>query len=262
MSETKSVSVVESFRKTVTLMEPQIKAALPSQIPSERFIRTLMTTIQMNPAVLECSRESVLSAVMQSAQQGLLADGKEAAIVKYGERAQFLPMVSGIMKKVRNSGEISAWSVQVVKQNDKFELQMGDDEKIVHTPALSDRGKTVGAYSIVTLKDGEKSREFMNIDEIEAIRTRARAKDSGPWKTDYDEMAKKTVIRRHSKRLPMSTDLQNAIQAVDDLYDLEPKQESAPVTVKSSRLSEAVKEKPKQIQELEIAQPGDEEAPI
>lgn len=238
MSTGKALSPVEGFRKTVSLMEPELKKALPGHIPSEKFVRTLMTTVQLNPTVLECTQQSVLSAVMQSAQHGLLADGREAAIVKFKDSAQFIPMVAGIMKKVRNSGEITTWSVQVVKENDKFEMKLGDEEKIVHEPALKERGKTIGAYSIVTLKDGEKSREWMDIEEIESIRARSRAKEFGPWKTDYDEMAKKTVIRRHSKRLPMSTDLQETIHAVDELYDMNT-EEPKPIAVQS-RLEKAI----------------------
>jgi recombination protein RecT len=105
-----------------------------------------------------------------------------------------------------------------VKERDEFDYQLGDEEKIVHKPALSNRGKTVAAYSIVKLKSGDVSREYMPVDEIEAIRRRGRSPDEGPWVTDFDEMARKTVFRRHYKKLPKSSDLDNVLSADDETF--------------------------------------------
>ena len=212
------LTVINEVRKSITAMQPQFKAALPSHVNAEKFTRVVMTAIQQAPDLLECDRRSLYHACMRAAQDGLLADGREGAIVKFKGTAQWMPMVAGIMKKVRNSGEISTWSVHVVKENDEFDYQLGDHEQIIHKPAMRNRGNTVGAYSIVTMKDGEKSREFMDIDQINAIRTRSRSGNSGPWASDFDEMAKKTVVRRHSKRLPMSTDLDELLRQDDQLF--------------------------------------------
>lgn len=209
---------IDELRGNLTRMNPQFKSALPSHVSVEKFQRVLLTAVQQNEVLLGADRASLYGAAMRAAQDGLLPDGREGAIVTFSGKAQWMPMVAGIMKKVRNSGDISTWSVQVVKENDTFDFQLGDDERIDHKPSLSSRGKTIGAYSIVTMKDGEKSREWMNVDEVEAIRKRSRSGSSGPWVTDYDEMAKKTVVRRHAKRLPMSTDLDAMIHSDDDLF--------------------------------------------
>jgi len=201
----------------------------------DKFTRVLMTGIQQNPALLEADRRTLFAAIMRAAQDGLLPDGREGAIVTFKSQgkpepqAQWMPMVAGIMKKVRNSGEIMSWSVQVVKENDDFNYELGDEERITHKPALNARGKTIGAYSIVKLKSGETVREYMGMEEVEAIRKRSRSATSGPWVTDFDEMAKKTVIRRHSKRLPQSTDLDQVLNADDTLFMPEQNQpEAAP----------------------------------
>ena len=213
---------ITTFNKGLTAMRPEFSKALPPQITPEKFERVCATAIAMNPRLLETDRRSLYGAMTKCAQDGLLPDGREAALVVYGKETAYLPMVAGIMKKVRNSGEIGNWSVHVVREHDDFDYELGDEERIVHKPARKDRGEVIGAYSIVALKNGEKSREYMDVAEIESVRTRSRAKDSGPWKTDYAEMCKKTVIRRHSKRLPMSTDLDQVIRRDDEYVDLDP----------------------------------------
>lgn len=244
----KAITPIESIRITLSGMEPQFKAALPPHIKPERFIRTVMTAIQTNATLVTADKASLLAACMRSAQEGLMPDGREAAIVTYQLKsgivqAQLIPMVSGIMKKVRNSGDISTWSVNVVKENDYFIYELGDDERIIHRPTLKDRGETVAVYSIVTMKNGEKSREIMSVEEVSSIKSRSRSKNNGPWVTDFDEMAKKTVIRRHSKRLPMSTDLDDFIRQDDNIFDVDSSEKDVPKveSKKSSpRLSSAI----------------------
>lgn len=236
------IALIDEVRGALTKMAPEFQKALPKHVSVDKFQRVVMTSFQQNPDILNADRRTLFMACTRAAQMGLLPDGREGAIVKYGNQAQFLPMVAGLMKMVRQSGEISAWSVQTVHENDEFDYEMGDNEFIRHKPALKNRGELVGAYSIVTLKDGEKSREFMNADEVEAIRKRSRSGNSGPWQTDKGEMYKKTAVRRHVKRLPLSTDLD-----VDFHEDEIPGETPAPVTAppaetakRKSRLQAAV----------------------
>lgn len=224
---TEQVNPVAVFRHELDNMSGQFQAALPAHIPVERFCRVLMTAAQQNPDMLKCSRRSIWNSAMKAAQDGLLPDGREGAIVKYGSDAQWMPMIAGIRKKVRNSGEIATWDVHVVYEKDFFKFALGDDPRIIHEPALGNRGKPVAAYSIAVLKSGEKSREVMSVDEIEDIRNRSKAKNNGPWVTDWSEMARKTVARRHSKVLPMSTDLDDLIRRDDELYQFDDAKEQA-----------------------------------
>lgn len=238
---TNTVEKVNPAREIQHQLDGQMEkfaAALPAHIPAERFARVLATAIQSNPALMRVERRSLWQSAMKAAQDGLLPDGREAALVVYrdrqrGEIAQYMPMIGGIRKKVRNSGEIATWDAHVVFENDAFEFELGDEPFIRHKPALGDRGKPIAAYSIAVLKSGEKSREVMSVDEINAIRSRSRAKDSGPWVSDWAEMARKTVARRHSKVLPMSTDLDDLIRRDDDLYDFEGAKDEAKQVARS-----------------------------
>lgn len=218
--EMKQPGPMAIFRRELDSMEEQFKAALPAQIPVERFKRVVMTAIQNNPDLLGASRRSLWNSAMRAAQDGLLPDGREGAMVLFGKQAQFLAMVGGLRKKVRNSGDLATWDVYAVHEGDEFEYQLGDEPMIRHKPNLEKPGKLIAVYSIATLKSGEKSRDVMSISEVERIRLRSRAKDNGPWVTDYEEMAKKTVARRHSKVLPMSTDLDDLIRRDDELMDM------------------------------------------
>jgi recombination protein RecT len=225
---TERVNPVALVRRELELMGPELGKALPVHIPVERFMRVVNTAIQNNPDLLTCNRKSLWNAAMRAAQDGLLPDGRDGAIVPYKGEAQWMPMIGGIRKKARNSGEIATWDVHAVYANDDFDYQLGDDPYIAHKPALKDRGEIIAVYSIATLKSGEKSRDVMGIEDVEKIRAISRSKN-GPWAnpTFYPEMAKKTVARRHSKVLPMSSDLDDLIRRDDHLYDVEGKAEAA-----------------------------------
>lgn len=223
---------VKTLRDDLGRMSDQFKFALPAHMPVERFLRVVMTAVQRNPKLLKCSRQSFFNACMSAANDGLLPDGREGAIVPYGddgegggsksENAQWLPMIAGLRKKVRNSGALTDWNVQVVQQGDEFDYALGDNPYIHHKPSPTG-GRTrpvLFVYSIATYPDGTKSREVMNIDQVKDIQKKSRAR-KGPWSDPifFPEMCRKTVARLHSKQLPMSTDLDRLLHRDDALYD-------------------------------------------
>lgn len=235
-TQTKALAPIDVLRTTLDRMAPQFKLALPEHVTPERFVRTTMTAIQANPDLLECDRRSLLGACMKAAQDGLQLDGRDAALVIFNTKrkdpatgrdvwvklAQYMPMIGGVLKKVRQSGELAAIDAQVVYEHDEFEQVLGDDPRIVHKapPLGKDRGKAVGVYAIATLKNGEKQREVMDVAQVEQVRAISKAKDSGPWVAWWGEMARKTVLRRLSKRLPMSAELDEFLRRDDALYNL------------------------------------------
>lgn len=212
--------------------EEQFKAALPAHIPVERFKRVLLTAVQNNPGLMRLDRQSFFNSAMRAAQDGLLPDGREGAIVEFSGKAQWMPMIGGLRKKVRNSGEIATWEAHVVYENDEFLYELGDEPILRHKPTMGEPGKPIAAYSIAVLKSGEKSREVMTFAQIEKVRAVSRAKNNGPWVQWWGEMARKTVARRHSKVLPMSTDLDDLMRRDDDLYDFKGAQEEAQETAR------------------------------
>lgn len=237
---TRPPSAVTVFQHDIDKMAGQFDAALPRHIPVERFVRVVQTAVMGNPDLLKADRKSLWQAAMKAAQDGLLPDGREAALIARKGRVKvngqwqdslqvsYQPMIAGVRKKARNSGEISTWDAHIVCEGDDFVFQLGDDPRIEHSYNLkTERGKMIGAYSVCTLKDGTKSYEVMSLAEIYAIRNRSDAWKafagglikSTPWSTDEGEMARKTVAKRHSKVLPMSTDLDDLMRRDDDLYD-------------------------------------------
>ena len=240
LTKTEGTREIDVVRDQFERMGDQFKAVLPAHIPVERFARVVMTAIQNNPQLLQAPRKELFNASMKAAQDGLLPDGREGALVlrrtKNGFSITWQPMIAGVRKKARNSGEISTWDAHVVYENDFFQFQLGDAPQINHTYDLKEpRGEPIGAYSVCVLKDGTKSYEVMSADEINSIRDRSdgwkayRAEKikSTPWSTDWSEMARKTVAKRHSKVLPMSTDLDDLIRRDDELYDMKGAKEDA-----------------------------------
>lgn len=216
-------------------MGRQFQAALPAHIPLDKFQRVAATAVANNAELVQAERTSLYSACMKAAQDGLLPDGREAALVifntKDGDRwikkAQYMPMVAGVLKKIRNSGELKDLSAHVVYSNDRFDYYIDDaGEHLVHRPLLDgDRGPFRLAYAVATTKEGGRYIEVMTKDQVDDVASVSKSKDSkgnptGPWRDWYPEMARKTVIRRLSKRLPMSTDLDDLLHRDDDLYDL------------------------------------------
>jgi recombination protein RecT len=204
---------VAVIRQTLTQMAPEFKAALPAHVSEEKFRRVAMTAIQNNPDLQNADRRSLFGAIVRLAQDGLLPDGREAALVMFGNKAQAMPMIAGVLKKVRQSGEVAKVSAQVVYEHDHFLVRYGFDEDVEHVPPTLDkpRGKPIGAYATAVLKNGEKLLEVMSLEEIEKVRAVSRSGRNGPWAQWWGEMARKTVMRRLSKRLPMSTDLEEEI---------------------------------------------------
>lgn len=196
------------LRRQLTAMTPQFAMALPSHIKPEKFQRVVMTVVQQNPDLLNADRRSLLGACIKCASDGLVPDGREAAIVLFGNKPQYMPMVAGLLKRARNSGDIGSITAQVVYERDCFVWRPAEDRPIEHeAPPLSeDRGNPVGAYAMARLKDGSIVCEVLSMAEIEKIRNVSRTKNSGPWVQWKSEMMRKTAVRRLAKWLPMDAE--------------------------------------------------------
>ncbi|WP_025199076.1 recombinase RecT [Brucella sp. BO2] len=234
-------SPAETFRDQWSKKESEVAVALPPHIPVERFMRVVMTAVSGNPDLMNADRRSLFESAMKAAQDGLLPDGRDGALVIFNKSVktkvknehgheyekkelipvvQWMPMVGGILKKIRNSGELLSLSAYVVYENDEFQYTLGDEETIVHRPCLDrNRGDAKLVYAIAKTKDGGIYREIMTLKDVEKVRAVSKTGKFGPWADWWDEMAKKTVIRRLAKRLPMSSDLDDLIRRDDELYD-------------------------------------------
>ena len=179
---------------------------LPPTLPVKLFIGVMKTAISLNPDLAKCDRRSLFNASARCAKDGLLPDGREAALVPYGGVATYIPMVAGMRRLIMEGGALSVTS-ELICQNDRFRQTMGDEPGIEHEPPSilsgQERGAAVGAYCIIRLKTGDSIREVMTKAEIEKIRTMysKSTRDDAPWKRHWDEMARKTVIRKAAKQV-------------------------------------------------------------
>lgn len=209
--------------KELEILKPELAKVLPAHVSADKFMRVVSTALAQSPDLRNSDRRALLTACVRCATDGLVPDGREAALVLFSGKAQYMPMVAGILKKVRNSGELLSIVANVVYEKDQFRYFVDDaGEHVLHQPNVTDaeRGKFLCVYAIAKTKDGGVYVEVMSRSQIEQVRNVSKSKDSGPWRGWYDEMARKTVIRRLSKRLPMSTDLETVIQRDDELYEL------------------------------------------
>lgn len=226
-----TVKPIDRFKKEISLRKEMMIPLLPKNLSYDRFEAMVIAAVGMNPELLNCDRASLLKACIQASELGLslnptLGEG-DILIVKdwksKSNHAQFRPRYMGLMKLARQSGMISKIEAEVVRENDEFVIEKGDEPRLKHSIKLGKRGPLIGAYCVWTLKDGTKQFEVMDRDQILAIRERSSAKKDGkavgPWLTDEEEMWRKTVVRRASKYMPRATDAFVNAVTLDNLHE-------------------------------------------
>lgn len=209
----------EAFKQAVA-------KALPQHCTADRFVRTALTAIMRTPKLSQCDQASFFQALMNLSQWGLEPDGRRAHLIPFENRkrgcteVQLIIDYKGYVELAYRSGKVSFIHADVVCENDEFEYDKGELKK--HKVNFKQpRGKMYAAYALCRFKDGTEKCEVMEKEKIDGIRARSRAGNSGPWVTDYDEMAKKTVFRRLTKWLELSAEFRDALDADGDkLEDL------------------------------------------
>lgn len=194
----------------------------------KRFTQVVIRAVQENPDLLLADRASLFLACQTAAQDGLLPDRKEGALVVYNtkvnntfvKKVQWQPMIGGLRKKLANHG--FSLRAEIVYEHDQFLYEMGDEPRIVHKPEVfGNRGEIRGAYAIAEAQDGAKYRETMTVEELEKVRAASRNASSGPWATWTTEMYRKTVAKRLFKQLPLiSPDLADLIDRDNEEYEI------------------------------------------
>lgn len=219
VTTTRPVDPANEIRRQLVAMTPEFANALPSHIKPEKFQRVVMTVIQQTPELIRADRKTLFASCIKCAADGLIPDGREAALVLFGNKVQYMPMLAGIQKRVRNSGEIASVGAHIIYEHDEFVWTQGTNEELRHVPKWpGDRGKPIGAYAVAKFKDGSDPKfEVMTVDQIEKVRAVSRSGANGPWKQWWDEMARKTVFRRLSKWLPSGADVEDLARRDDEL---------------------------------------------
>jgi recombination protein RecT len=201
--------------------QAKVAAALPKHLSPERFMRIVNNTILRTPTLAACDANSFANALLLLSQYGLEPDGRRAHLIPFrnnkANRTELQVIVDykGIVELVMRSGLVSNLHADVVCENDAFDVNKG--EIVRHSINYrAPRGAVFAVYAICRFKDGTEKADVMSVDEIEAVRKRSRAGQSGPWVTDWNEMAKKTVFRRLSKWLTLSTEIRDAVEHDED----------------------------------------------
>lgn len=229
--------------------QDQFAKVLPDTIKPQQFARVVLTAISEHPELSGADRRTLLNSCIKCANDGLLPDGRDAALVVFNTKikdpqtnkerwikaVQYMPMIHGIRRRMFNSGEVLEAAAAVVYRGDKFRYSLGDQPFIEHEPPSDltvDRGDLVGAYAIIRMKNGQVIREVMRRHEIEVRRNQSKASNSLMWTKFYDEGAMKTVLRHAAKSAPQaSIDIQRLAMI------LERDEEEAPQLEASDRPS-------------------------
>jgi len=205
-------------------MTGHLQKLLPPNVSVDRFTRTTMVAIQNNSGVLEADRQSLYNAISRAAQDGLMPDGREAALIihnvksgnGYVKMVRYSQMVEGVIKQLGNAGIM----VHAASVYEADEIEIWADERgqyVKHRPKVfGSRGDLIGVYA--TAKVGDRTFvEAMNIEEIEQVRAASRSGENGPWKAWYDRMAQKSVLHRLKKRLPIvDPEVSDSLRALDE----------------------------------------------
>lgn len=213
------MSAAKAEKKTmqayIKAMAPAIQKALPSVITPERFTRMVLSALSSTPKLAECSPQSFLAAMMTAAQLGVEPNTAlgQAYLLPYRNHGQmecqFQLGYKGLIDLAYRSGEVSVIQAHTVYENDVFEYELGMDPKLRHVPAKADRGDAVAYYAMFKTKDGGYGFEVMSVDDVQRHAQRyskSYGSGSSPWRSNFDEMAKKTVLKRALKYAPLKSD--------------------------------------------------------
>lgn len=234
---TKKAPEKKTMQQYIKSMEGEIKKALPSVITPERFTRIVLSAISVNPKLGSCTPSSFLGAMMTSAQLGLEVNTPlgQAYVLPYSNKgvleAQFQLGYKGLIDLAYRSGEVEVIQAHVVYENDDFQCEYGLDPKLTHKPADHNRGNPIKVYAVFKTKSGGFGFEVMSMEDVRKHAekySKAYSSSFSPWKTNFEEMAKKTVLKRVLKYAPLKSDfVRAAVQdeviknnISEDMYDV------------------------------------------
>ena len=222
-----AVQPKKSMQEYIKQMEGEIKKALPSVITPERFTRMVLSAISTNPKLAACTPKSFLGAMMAAAQLGLEPNTPlgQAYLIPYRnhgvDEVQFQLGYKGLLDLAYRSGEVEVIQAHIVYENDKFEIEYGLNPKLVHVPASGDRGKPVKVYAMFRTKSGGYGYQADTLDNIRLHAQKySKSYNNGPWQTNFEEMAKKTMLKSVLKYAPLKSDFVRAV-AQDETTKIE-----------------------------------------
>lgn len=214
-----------TVRGLLMKMKGEIQNALPSYLPTEKFIRTALTAINTTPKLAECTQDSLLAAIMNSAQLGLEFNTPlgEAYLIPYENKKTGITTVNfqigyrGLLKLAYNTGQFKRITAREVRENEDFDFDYGTGE-ISHKPCLTgDSGDVIGYYAIYQTKDGGQDVFYMSKEDAKAYGLEYsvpfKKYNTGPWVDNFDAMAKKSCLIQVLKYAPKAIESQKLVEA-------------------------------------------------
>ena len=207
----------QSIKEYIKIYEGEIAKALPTVMTTEIFTRIALSAVSNTPKLAKCTPQSFLGAMMNAAQLGLEPNTPlgQAYLIPYGDTCQFQIGYKGLLDLAhRSKTNVEAHEVY---ENDEFSYSYGLEPSLKHVPALKNRGK-VTAYYAIWRNDGNFGFEVMSKEDIDKhAREFSKSFNNGPWKSNYDEMAKKTVIKKVLKYAPLSSEFAKQLSADESI---------------------------------------------
>jgi recombination protein RecT len=198
------------------------QSLLPAHVSFDRFTNAAAVALATNRDLFDAERQSVINALTACAKDGLIPDGREAALVTFKKKqpdgtrisvAQYMPMIDGVLKRARQSGEVAVIATRVVYEKDTFRAWLDDTgEHLLYEPTLGERGEMVGAFAYAKMKSGELQFEWLNLYDIEKVRSASKNSDFGPWKDWYESMSRKSAAHRLCRRLPNNSEIMEMLE--------------------------------------------------
>lgn len=222
MTETTAVATKpKTLQGVLESMKGEFARCLPKHITADRMTRVALTEVRKNPKLGFCDQASFLGAIMQCSQMGLEPGGVlgHAYLLPFDnnktgkKEVQLIIGYKGLLDLARRSGQIKSMEARAVYSNDKFRVAYGLNPELIHEPnfAAGDRGALTHVYAVAQLVGGGTQFDVLSVAEVQKVRQQSKAGNSGPWVTHFEEMAKKTALRRLFKYLPVSLEIQRAV---------------------------------------------------
>ena len=233
------VAVIQQFQQEMQNQSAELAVILPDHLSVERFMKTTTMAVQNNPELLNADRQSLFNSLLRCAGDGLVPDNREAALVEFkanlgtkeapnwGKKIQYMPMVDGVLKRARQSGEVSLITARAVYQNDQFDYWVDEHgEHINHRPLFTgERGPMILVYAMAKMKTGDVVIEPMTMEDIERVKASSKTSAFGPWKDWFDRMALKSALHRLARRLPNSSEIMEMLSNDNWMYEMNSKKE-------------------------------------
>lgn len=205
----------QTIKDYINAMSGEIAKALPQVMTPERFTRIALSAVSNTPKLGNCTPQSFLGAMMNAAQLGLEPNTPlgQAYLIPFENRkkgiteCQFQIGYKGLIDLAYRSGEVKMIDAQTVYENDEFEYELGMDPVLKHKPARTNRGNPIYFYATFKLTNGGQGFQVMSIEDVqEHAKKYSKTYNNGPWQTNFEEMAKKTVLKKLLKYAPLKTE--------------------------------------------------------